>query len=93
MPDRLTESHHVVIVRSMNDRLKNRLRLWRIERGWTLEEMSDLTGYSVSQLSRAERGERGLSPEAKVCISRRTGVPIRDLFDLDDADEDVSGAA
>lgn len=77
----------------MSDRLKNRLRLWRIEAGWTLEELADLTGYSVSQLSRAERGERGLSPEAKVRISRRIGVPIRDLFDLDDDEETVQEVA
>lgn len=77
----------------MTDRLKNRLRVWRIEAGWTLEEMADLTGYSVSQLSRAERGERNLSPAAKVRISRCLGVPIRDLFELDLDEEAPAGAA
>ena len=76
----------------MTDRLKNRLRLWRMGAGWTLEEVADLTGYSVSQLSRAERGERNLSPTAKVRISRCLGVPIRELFEVDD-EEAPAGAA
>lgn len=81
------------MVWSMTDRLKNRLRAWRVEAGWTLEEVADLVGYSVSQLSRAERGERNLSPEAKVRISRRLGVPVRELFEVESEEEAPAGAA
>ena len=42
----------------MQEHLKNRMRLWRAANGLTLEEISDLTGYSAAMLSRAERGER-----------------------------------
>lgn len=56
------------------------LRRWRTDQGLSLGEVADLTGFSVSMLSRAERGERCLSPRARVLISRRLDVPIRELF-------------
>lgn len=64
--------------------LKNRLRVWRTDNGLTLEELSDLTGLSVPMLSRVERGERELAPLTKVKVSRRLGVPIRQLFDVEE---------
>jgi transcriptional regulator with XRE-family HTH domain len=62
----------------------SRLRLWRIVEGLTLDEVADLTNYSVSMLSRAERGQRVFSPKAKVVIARRLGVRVADLFEVDD---------
>ena len=58
-----------------------------MENNLTLEEESDLTGLSVSMLSRAERGDRQLAPLTKVKVARRLGVPIRDLFDVDPLDD------
>lgn len=63
----------------------SRLRAWRIAHGMNLEDAADLTGVSVSMLSRAERGKRRLTPLMKVQIARRLGVRVRDLFDADDA--------
>lgn len=60
---------------------ETKLRLWRQARGWTLDEVSALTGYSIGTFSRVERGQRELSPDAKVAISRSLGANIRDLFD------------
>jgi transcriptional regulator with XRE-family HTH domain len=72
----------------MNDmRLRNRLRLWRVEENCTLEDVSGLTGYSVSMLSRAERGERVFSPKAKVRIARCLGVQVADLFEPEELEE------
>ncbi len=71
----------------MNERLKNRLRLWRVDAGLTLEEMSDLTGVSTAMLSRAERGERQLAPMTRVRVARRLCVPIHDLFEVEEIDE------
>jgi transcriptional regulator with XRE-family HTH domain len=59
-----------------------KLRAWRMERNWTLNEISGLSGYSIGMLSRAERGQRELSAEAKVTIARRLGADVRDLFDV-----------
>lgn len=60
----------------------SRLRSWREAAELSLAEVSDLTGMSVSMLSRVERGERGLTPLGKVALARRLGVRIRDLFDV-----------
>jgi transcriptional regulator with XRE-family HTH domain len=66
----------------MTKLLMNRLRQWRVGHGLTLEELSDLTGYDVSTLSRLERGERQLRPLNRVKIARLLGVPVRELFDV-----------
>lgn len=56
------------------------LRQWREEAGYTLAEVSDLSGYSTAMLSRAERGERTLSPQSKVRLARSLGVSVAELF-------------
>lgn len=63
--------------------LKTTLRQWRTERGITLEEMADVTGWSVSMLSLIERGERQISPIARIEFARRLGVRVRDIFPVD----------
>ncbi|MDP9329991.1 MAG: helix-turn-helix domain-containing protein [Actinomycetota bacterium] len=61
--------------------LLTRLRRWRLENGLTLQEEADLTGFSASMISRAERGERVFSPMAKVRMARLLDVRIVDLFE------------
>ena len=56
------------------------LRQWRIEAGWTLDELAGVTGYSTAMLSRVERGERTLSAQSKVLVARRLGVSVAELF-------------
>jgi transcriptional regulator with XRE-family HTH domain len=74
--------------------LITRLRKWRNEEDFTLEEVSGLTGVSVTMLSRAERGERHLSPRLRVLIARRLGVPLSTLFEVEPVpDDDGSEAA
>ena len=68
--------------------LSNRLRLWRVDHGLSLGELSDLTGCSKSMLSRVERGQREMSPLMKANLARRLSVPIRDLFDVEALAED-----
>jgi transcriptional regulator with XRE-family HTH domain len=65
-----------------------RLYKWRITAGLSLEEESDLTGYSTAMLSLAERGLREFSPMAKVQIARRLGVAISDLFEIEPIPKD-----
>jgi transcriptional regulator with XRE-family HTH domain len=64
-----------------------RLAAWRLEIGYTLAELSDLTGFSTAMLSRAERGQRVFSPAAKVRIARRLGVSVSDLFEVEPLSE------
>ena len=56
------------------------LRKFRDEAGWTLAELSDITGVSVAMLSLMERGLRRPSPRSRVAIARRLGVRVADLF-------------
>jgi transcriptional regulator with XRE-family HTH domain len=72
-----------VITAAMKAQLSSRFRIWRVDAGLTQEEVADLTGYSVAMISRVERGERQLRPEAKVRLSRRLGVRVADLFEPD----------
>jgi transcriptional regulator with XRE-family HTH domain len=65
----------------MDAPLMTRLRRWRTDRGLSLAEVADLTGYSEAMISRAERGERVFSPMARVRVARRLGVPIAELFE------------
>lgn len=65
----------------------SKLGQWRTQEGLTLEELADLTGLSASMLSRVERGLRRLKPATRVVVARRLGVPIRDLFEVEDIEE------
>lgn len=65
----------------------SKLRQWRLDHEWTLNEVSALSGYSIGTISRVERGERELSAQAKVTLARRLGADIRDLFEVPDAEK------
>jgi transcriptional regulator with XRE-family HTH domain len=56
--------------------------------GYSLEEVSDLTGFSPAMLSRVERGERSFSARAKVRLSRCLGLRVRDLFEIEPASDE-----
>jgi transcriptional regulator with XRE-family HTH domain len=65
-----------------------KLHAWRVTQGWSLQETSDVTGCSISFLSRAERGLRNVSPATRVLIARRVGAGVADLFEVEPVDED-----
>ena len=58
-----------------------KLRRWRTENGYTLEDLGGLSGYSRAHLSQVERGKARMSPHAKVRLARALGVAVSDLFD------------
>jgi transcriptional regulator with XRE-family HTH domain len=60
--------------------MKSALRQWRERQGWSLTEVSGLTGLSRSYLSRVERGQRVPPAATKVLLARKLGVPVADLF-------------
>ena len=64
--------------RRPQDRLRNELgrqvRLARTERGWTLRDLSDASGVSVSQLSSIERGAHLPSVESLLEIAIALGA-------------------
>jgi transcriptional regulator with XRE-family HTH domain len=56
------------------------LREWRERHGWSLADVSGLTGLSKSYLSRIERGQREPTPAVKVRMARSLGAAVADLF-------------
>lgn len=70
--------------------LSNRLRRWRVENDLTLEDVSGLTGISVSMLSRVERGHKQMAPLTRVRVARRLGAPVADLFEVELLPEDAA---
>lgn len=70
--------------RRPQDRLRHELgrqvRLARTERGWTLKDLSESSGVSVSQLSSIERGAHLPSLESLLAISGALGRTPSDWF-------------
>lgn len=56
------------------------LREYRVEKGWTLVEVSERTGIPVSTLSKVETGKMSLSYEKLVRLSRGLDIDIARLF-------------
>lgn len=67
---------------SMQDDLAEvgpRLRAVRLSKGWTLSDLAERVGMSVSTLSRLEAGKRQASLELLVPIVRQLGVSLDNL--------------
>jgi DNA-binding NtrC family response regulator len=60
--------------------LGRQIRLARTERGWTLKELSETSGISVSQLSSVERGTHLPSVESLVAIAGALEKPPSGWF-------------
>lgn len=58
----------------LRDRLGRSIRLARNERAWTLKELSERSGVSVSQLSSIERGTHLPSLESLVAVGEALGT-------------------
>ncbi|MGO8892373.1 MAG: helix-turn-helix domain-containing protein [Streptosporangiaceae bacterium] len=56
------------------------LREFRERQGWTLAEVTGLTGLSKGYLSLIERNLREPSPAMKVRIARGVGASVAELF-------------
>ncbi|MFE5572057.1 helix-turn-helix domain-containing protein [Amycolatopsis japonica] len=70
--------------------METRLRKWRTDRGWTLDEVAGLTGISESMLSRVENGKKALAPATRVQVARRLGAKVADLFEVDPIRDSVA---
>lgn len=56
-----------------------RLKALRLHRGWTLAEVAEETGISVSTLSRLESGQRRPNLELLLPLARAHAVPLDEL--------------
>lgn len=61
-----------------------RLRALRTQRGTTLEQLAELTGISVSTLSRLESGQRRATLELLLLLAKAHQVPLDDLVGAPD---------
>ncbi len=57
-----------------------RLRAARRARGWTLEDLAERAGMSMSTLSRLESGKRQASLELLLPLTRQLGLRVDDLL-------------
>jgi FixJ family two-component response regulator len=68
--------------RRPQDRLRQELgrqiKLARVEKGWTLKDLSDVSGVSVSQLSSIERGAHLPSLESLIMVAAAIQRPASD---------------
>lgn len=64
-----------------------RLRTLRLERGLTLDELSEQTGISTSTISRLETGKRSPTLQLLLRIRRIYGVPLDDLVGVADTQD------
>src|SRR5688572_22250372 len=64
-----------------NTGLAMALRNLRHEHGWTLADVSSLTGIPASTLSKVENAKLSLSYDKLLQLSRGIGVDITKLFD------------
>jgi transcriptional regulator with XRE-family HTH domain len=60
--------------------LGSALRSIRAERGWSLRDVSERTGLSVSMLSKVENGQRSLTYDKLLQLSQRLSIDISRLF-------------
>ena len=65
----------------------NRVRLLRKQRGWSQEELSQVSGVNRSTISQIESGVRDPKPATLRKLARTLGVNIGDLFD-EEPDQD-----
>ena len=80
----------------MRDRLAQigpRLRAARQARGWTLQDLADRAGMSVSTLSRLESGKRQATLELLLPLTAHLGIRLDDLLPPGRTDPRVRRAA
>jgi transcriptional regulator with XRE-family HTH domain len=61
--------------------IKFRIKKLLKEKGWTLEDLSRETGYSVSHLSKIQGGQTNTNLRALLKIAIALDVNIKDLFE------------
>lgn len=66
----------------------NRLRLLRLEREMTLQELADMTNLSPSMLSLVERGRATPSIQSLIVLANALNVTMSDLVVTEQADEE-----
>ena len=72
------------------ERLGDRLKKLRGDRGWSLESLADASGVSRSMLSQIERGQANPTLAVTIRIARAFGMSIGELVEDPDASSSVN---
>jgi transcriptional regulator with XRE-family HTH domain len=67
------------------------LKALRAERGWTLAQVSELTGLPITTLSKIENEKLSLSYDKLVRISKGLGIDISRFFGMAEAPKEPAG--
>lgn len=67
-------------------RVGERVRHWRVKRGYSLRVLSEASGLSVNAISRIERGENSPTVSSLQLLATALNVPITSFFMNDEAD-------
>ena len=62
--------------------LPNKVREFRKARGWTLEQLAERAGLSVSQISNIEKAKKGWSVDSLRAIAGALDVEVHQLLDF-----------
>ena len=57
-----------------------RMKLLRVSRGWSQEQLAEAAGMHRTFIGQVERGQRGMNILGLWRLSRAFGIPIGDLF-------------
>lgn len=60
--------------------MPNRIRFWRQQRGWTLQQLADAAGTTRAQIDKLERGTRRLTVDWMVRLAAPLGCDPRSLM-------------
>ncbi|WP_182442421.1 helix-turn-helix domain-containing protein [Cereibacter sphaeroides] len=66
-----------------------RIRKLRQERGWTIDHVASLTGYSRGFISQVENDKRNPSAEFLAIFAEVFGVPVPELYDAGEMADDL----
>lgn len=64
----------------MSTERTTRLRVERLQRRWTLTQLTQATGISTADISQMERGLRHAFPGWRARLSKAFGLPEETLF-------------
>jgi transcriptional regulator with XRE-family HTH domain len=57
-----------------------RMKLLRVSRGWSQEQLAEAAGMHRTFIGQVERGQRGMNILGLWHLSKAFGIPIGDLF-------------
>ena len=66
--------------RTLQKALGMRIRSLREQRGWTLRNLADAAGTSVSQIGKMERGECNVTLTTLLPVAEKLGITVCALF-------------